>query len=141
VGQGALEEIDAVAAAELGGSDPPNFGWSAFEGTQAFNDDQSAPGALAPVLEYGRDNGECSVTGGYLVRDQNLPSLFGRYLYGDYCAGELRSFPAKPGRGGEGDRALGLHVDQLSSFGVDASGRYYAVSLAGPVYRLVSRPR
>jgi glucose/arabinose dehydrogenase len=140
VGQESLEEIDAVAADELGGSDPPNFGWSAFEGTRVYNEDQSAPGAIAPVLEYGRDNGECSVTGGYVVRDPSLPSLFGRYLYGDYCAGELRSFPAKPERGGAGDRALGLHVDQLSSFGVDASGHYYAISLDGPVYRLVSRP-
>ena len=32
-----------------------------------------------------------------------------------------------------------LRVDQLSSFGEDARGRVYAVSLSGPVYRLVAR--
>ena len=49
------------------------------------------------MLTYGRDEG-CSITGGYVVRDPELRSLYGRYLYGDYCAGELRSFTAEPGR-------------------------------------------
>ena len=91
-----------------------------------------------PVLTYGRDGG-CSVTGGYVVRDPGLRSLYGRYLYGDYCAGQLRSFPAikQPGEGpARGDRALGLEVPLLSSFGEDAAGHVYAVSLDGPVYRL-----
>ena len=34
------------------------------------------------------------------------------------------------------DRELGLEVAGLSSFGEDAAGRLYAVSLEGPVYRL-----
>jgi hypothetical protein len=86
------------------------------------------------VLAYGRDSG-CSVTGGYVVRDPRLPSLHGRYLYGDFCLGELRSFVPRP-RGARGDRALGLAVPQLSSFGEDRSGRIYVTSLAGPVFRL-----
>ena len=137
VGQSALEEIDAVQATDFGGR-PPNFGWSAFEGTQRYNDDQEAPGALAPVYEYGRDGGGCSVTGGYVVRDPELASLYGRYLYGDFCEGELHSFTADPSRPTDDDRALGLRVEQLSSFGEDAVGRIYAVSLDGPVYRLVA---
>jgi hypothetical protein len=32
-----------------------------------------------------------------------------------------------------------LSVNQLSSFGQDARGRVYAVSLAGPVYRFAGR--
>ena len=112
-----------------------NFGWSAFEGTQPFNDDQQATDAIPPVLEYGRDGG-CSVTGGYVVRDPSCTSLYGRYVYGDFCEGELRSFTAEPGRPARDDRALGLGVAQLSSFGEDSAGRLYAVSLDGPVYRL-----
>ena len=46
-------------------------------------------GTWSPALFYGRDEG-CSVTGGYVVRDPNLTSLFGRYVYGDFCAGQLR---------------------------------------------------
>ena len=41
----------------LDGDPPPNFGWSAFEGTQPFNSDQEAADAIAPVLEYPRDDG------------------------------------------------------------------------------------
>ena len=149
VGQSALEEINAVSAVEVANpkvaeAEPStssersglNFGWSAFEGTQPYNDDQEAPGARPPVLEYGRDGG-CSVTGGYVVRDRDLPSLYGRYLYGDYCQGELRSFAADPSKPAGDDRPLGLEVSSLSSFGEDLSQRIYALSLEGPVYRLV----
>jgi hypothetical protein len=72
-----------------------------------------------------------------VVRDPELSSLYGRYLYGDYCEGQLRSFTAEPGEQATDDRELGLEVPQLSSFGEDAAGRVYVVSLEGPVYRLL----
>jgi glucose/arabinose dehydrogenase len=132
VGQSAQEEIDYVPAERTCGN---NFGWSAFEGTDRLNTDQNAPNAVAPILTYGRDEG-CSVTGGYVVRDRSLPALYGRYVYGDFCAGELRSLkPAIPEA--RDDRPLGLDVPALSSFGEDNAGHVYAVSLEGPVYRLV----
>lgn len=134
VGQTRFEEIDLVPRGAGRGA---NFGWSAYEGFARLNDDQTAPDAVPPVLVYGHDAG-CSVTGGYVVRDQSLPSLYGRYLYGDYCAGELRSFPAVPGRRATDDRALGLEVPLLSSFGEDDAGHIYATSLDGPVYRLIA---
>jgi len=131
VGQDTEEEIDYVPAERTCGN---NFGWSAFEGTNRLNTDQEAPNAVAPILTYGRDEG-CSVTGGYVVRDRSVPALFGRYVYGDYCAGELRSFePGTPDA--HDDRSLGLNVSSLSSFGEDNEGHVYAVSLDGPVYRL-----
>lgn len=132
VGQDNLEEVDYTPAGEARGA---NFGWSAFEGTDRFNEDQEAPGAVSPILTYGRDDG-CSITGGYVVRDPSLPSLAGRYLYGDYCAGDLRSFVPTAG-GARGDRPLGVEVSSLSSFGEDVAGHIYATSLDGPVFRLV----
>ncbi len=132
VGQNTLEEVDYVPP---GGGRGANFGWSAYEGTNRFNRDQQAPDAIPPVLTYGRDEG-CSVTGGYVVRDPGLASLQGRYLYGDFCSGQLRSFLPAPGRARD-DRPLGLDVPQLSSFGQDDQGRIYATSLEGPVFRLV----
>ena len=134
VGQNSLEEIDFVSDPESGA----NFGWSAFEGTERFNDDQEAPDAIDPVLEYGRDEG-CSVTGGYVVRDRALKSLYGRYLYADFCQGELRSFDAAQAENGQAqdDQPLGLQVPSISSFGEDQRGRIYATSLDGPVFRLV----
>jgi glucose/arabinose dehydrogenase len=136
VGQSEQEEIDALPREEI--ESGANFGWSAFEGTARFNEDEEAPDAIDPVLTYGRDGG-CSVTGGYVVRDQALESLYGRYLYADFCAGQLRSFSAEEALAGsaQDDRPLGLQVPAISSFAEDASGRIYAVSLEGPVYRLV----
>jgi glucose/arabinose dehydrogenase len=132
VGQNAQEEIDYVPAERTCGN---NFGWSAFEGTNRLNSDQRAPGALAPILTYGREGG-CSVTGGYVVRDRSLPALYGRYVYGDYCAGDLRSLKPATAKARD-DRPVGLNVPSLSSFGEDNAGHVYAVSLDGPVYRLV----
>jgi glucose/arabinose dehydrogenase len=132
VGQSSQEEIDYRRAGQICGN---NFGWSAFEGTERFNPDQSAPGAVAPIFAYGRDRG-CSITGGYIVRDPSLPRLNGRYVYGDYCESTLRSLiPSTPRA--KDDRGLGVQVESLVSFGEDADRHIYAVSLDGPVYRLV----
>jgi glucose/arabinose dehydrogenase len=131
VGQSTEEEIDYRPAEQVCGN---NFGWSAFEGTDRFNSDQSAPNAVRPILTYGRDRG-CSVTGGYVVRDPSLPALSGRYLYADYCEGTLRSLIPESPRAKD-DRSLGLEVDSPVSFGEDAAGHIYVVSLEGPVYRL-----
>jgi glucose/arabinose dehydrogenase len=136
VGQASLEEVNLVPPGEGEGA---NFGWSAFEGTEAFNSDQKAPGATEPVLTYPTDSGaNCSVTGGYVVRDPRLSSLWGRYLYGDFCAGQLRSFTADPGEPATDDKPVGdgIGTVSLSSFGEDEAGRIYVTSLEGPVYRL-----
>jgi glucose/arabinose dehydrogenase len=133
VGQDAQEEIDYVPPRSAGA----NLGWSAYEGTERFNSDQRAPNALAPVLTYGRDRG-CSVTGGMVARDRDLESLYGRYLYADFCEGQIRSFAAAdaiPGPVGD-DRPLGLQVPAPASFAEDANGNVYVVSLEGAVYRL-----
>ena len=134
VGQNSVEEIDYAPKGQALGR---NYGWSCFEGRRRFDESRNCENATPPVLEYGRDGGECSVTGGVVSRDPAVPDLAGRYVYGDYCAGRLRSFKIEGGRA-TGDRALGLNVAELSSFGEDARGRVYATSLNGPVYRFRS---
>jgi glucose/arabinose dehydrogenase len=136
VGQDAIEEIDFTPRAEAPGA---NYGWRPFEGTRRVYD-EPAPGAVQPVIQLTHDAGNCSVTGGYVVRDKAVPALFGRYVYGDLCKGQLRSARLRPGSA-RGDAAIpGVpKVEQLSSFGEDALGRVYAVSLTGPVYRFAAR--
>jgi glucose/arabinose dehydrogenase len=133
VGQEEQEEVDLVARGQGSGA---NFGWSAYEGENRFNEDQEAPGAIPPVLVATHEDGNCSITGGVVVRDRDLPTLYGRYVWGDFCLGALQSFTAKPGRPATDNRPLGLDVESLSSFGEDNAGNVYAVSLSGPVYRL-----
>jgi Glucose / Sorbosone dehydrogenase len=130
VGQDQMEEIDHGVAG--------NYGWSCFEGTRATGqtDARCASAAAMPVLTKTHSgDGFCSITGGYVVRDPGLPTLLGRYLYSDYCAGALRSFAV--GNPGSDAPVGNLEVQGLSSFGEDACGRIFVASLDGPVYRLV----
>ena len=65
VGQDAWEEID-IAHID---SWRLNFGWSVMEGSHCFREPGcSRTGLELPVLEYGHDDGDCSVTGGYVYR-------------------------------------------------------------------------
>ncbi len=132
VGQNAVEEIDFR---KHGTAKGVNFGWRPWEGRRR-NFNEPAPGAVFPQLTKNHSDGWCSITGGYVVRDRSLGSLYGRYIYGDFCKGQLRSVKLSQSRA-TGDRALPLKtVSGLSSFGQDALGRVYVVSLNGPVYRL-----
>jgi glucose/arabinose dehydrogenase len=136
VGQDAVEEIDFVRRGRGRGA---NFGWRPFEGRKRLFDEPAA-GAIAPVLMKSHDDGWCSITGGYVVRDRGVPGLYGRYVYGDYCRGELRSARLSAGRAQDDRVIAGLdRVAGLDSFGEDASGRVYVVSQSGPVYRFAAR--
>ncbi|MDA0170427.1 PQQ-dependent sugar dehydrogenase [Solirubrobacter taibaiensis] len=132
VGQNAVEEISFVRSDEAAGA---NFGWRVFEGSSRYTEGEEAEGAIEPAIDESHDDGNCSITGGYVVRDPKLASYSGRYLYGDLCRAPLRLAELPEGE----PRDSGLEVQSLSSFGEDAQGRIYALSLDGPVYRLVER--
>jgi hypothetical protein len=145
VGQSAREEVDFAAAPGLGRG--ANYGWNCMEGTLLGpGDDEGCAGAPAdafvpPVFQYPHEDpggGKafgCAIIGGYVARGPGLGALFGRYVYGDLCQGQIRSFsPTAPSTT---DRSEGVEVENLNSFGQDVCGRLYAVSGNGPVYRLV----
>lgn len=140
VGQDEFEEVDYLGVGAAAGA---NFGWDALEGKSKYTGAESGTpdpgGTVKPILAYPHSrSGSCSITGGYVVRDQSLRSLYKRYVYADFCEGQLRSFVPHLGRA-SGDRKLGLSVATPSSFGEDDRGRLYVSSLEGPVYRLVPR--
>jgi glucose/arabinose dehydrogenase len=134
VGQDTEEEIDFARRGHGAGA---NYGWSVFEGDRRFKQG-SAPGAIGPSVVARHTDGYCAIIGGYVVRDPALPALDGRYLFGDNCKAQINSVLIRAGRARQ-NRATGLSVSDLSAFGQDNAGRIYAVSLAGPVYRLVQR--
>jgi hypothetical protein len=129
VGQDAIEEIDVIRGAGV------NLGWRVFEGGDRYTAGERAPGAVAPDITRRHRDGWCSITGGLVVRDGI--ALRGRYLFGDFCAGDIQSARIA-GSGVRDVRSTHLHVDGLASFGQDGRGRTYAVSNGGPVYRLVA---
>jgi glucose/arabinose dehydrogenase len=133
VGQDAWEEIDYVPHAQV--KPLLNFGWSVWEGNAKFKDAPLGPGALQkPVYVYQHGTAGCSVTGGYLYRGSAVPSLKGRYIFGDFCSGLIWS-------GVVSGRALGDvrqegKVFQPAGFGESATGELYVAGLDGSVYRL-----
>jgi hypothetical protein len=149
VGQGAREEIDLApspAPGAVGGSGT-NYGWNCREGFIAYSGAPESCDGLSgftdPVFDYphadpkdGTAHG-CSITGGYVVRDASLGDLYGRYVYADFCVGEIRSLllPADASGPASGDRSEGLNVVNPVSFGEDSCGRIYVVTQAGSVYR------
>jgi glucose/sorbosone dehydrogenase len=137
VGQSSWEEIDFETKTTARGA---NFGWDNFEGTHLFEGPPLSAHEL-PIHEYSSASGtgNCSVTGGYVVRDPGLPTLVGRYLYADFCKGELRSFVPRLG-GASGDAPIGLAVSQPTSFGEGVGNRIYIASRQGPVYQLLAQP-
>jgi glucose/arabinose dehydrogenase len=135
VGQDTEEEIDF---ARRGTGKGANYGWNVFEGRRRFRSG-SAPGAVKPRVVHDHSGGYCSITGGYVVRDKALGSLYGRYVYGDLCKPALRSVKLGRSGGQSGDKTIGVSVSNLVSFGEDARGRVYAVSINGGVFRLVPR--
>lgn len=88
VGQNEIEEVSAVDPE----ADDVNFGWDILEGTRSFEGD-AKPGLTDPVFEYTHDEG-CSITGGYVYRGDDIASLHGWYLFGDFCGGWIRAVPA-----------------------------------------------
>ena len=137
VGQDSFEEIDYLTLAAANGA---NFGWNDFEGFAPFAGAHppTANPTVKPIKAYSSSGNACSIIGGYVVRDQRLPSLLHRYVYGDFCTGKVRSLIPDPG-GARRDKATGVRVRDLTSFGEGANGALYATSLDGPVYRLVRR--
>jgi len=130
-GEGEREEIDHVAGNKGG----LNFGWPCFEGTVTAPTTQTCTDPVGPVYDYDHGGGRCAVIGGVVVRDPRLPSLGGRYLFGDYCDGKLHSLLVDGGKATD-VTDLGLTVPTLDSFGVDGLGRVYVTATDGGVYRL-----
>jgi hypothetical protein len=146
VGQSAREEVDYAPAPLLGAG--ANYGWNCREGREPGPaedpDPQCATTPLGsftePVFDYphsepvGGGAHGCAIIGGYVARDPSLGALYGRYVYGDHCSGEIRSLDlADPFAS---DRPEILALGELDSFGEDSCGRLYVVSSDGEVLRL-----
>ncbi|MEY2419835.1 MAG: hypothetical protein QOG90_2515 [Actinomycetota bacterium] len=125
VGQNQYEEIDHVGAGVRG----VNFGWNKREGKHAYNGGATPPGAVDPEIEVSHGNGSCAIVGGYVYRGTAIPGLAGRYLFSDNCRGQIVAAV------GGVARDVGVTISQPSSFGEDASGELWVLSLSGPVYR------
>ncbi len=131
VGQKKWEEVDLIVR---GG----NYGWRVMEGAHCYSPAFfcETKQSIAPVLEYGHDNGRCSITGGYVYRG-HAASLAGGYFYGDYCSGEI--FLLSKTQAGTASRTPDVALKtpfRISSFGEDETGELYVLDHTGGVYRI-----
>ncbi len=127
VGQSSVEEIDIVSRGF-------NYGWPLMEGDRCFEP------ALAcdvhdlkqPVASYAQTGGRCSITGGYVYRGQHVPALYGTYVYGDFCTGEIFALAG-------GQTTVLLDTDlNIASFGENRAGELYVVDLQGTIQAIVA---
>lgn len=87
VGQGAIEEINKMPISQAG----LNYGWRCYEGNTAYNTAGCPPQSsmIFPVAIYDHSGGKCSITGGYVYRGSEYPSLQGKYFFADYCSTQI----------------------------------------------------
>ncbi len=136
VGQNAWEEVDYTPRAQLGTL--RNYGWDVWEGRARYDRKSPSRGRLVwPVVTFPTGGGNCAVTGGYVYRGTAVPAASGRYFYGDYCGGWVSTLRIAGGRARDVRREP-FRIPQLASFGEDAAGELYAVSLDGSVFRLAA---
>jgi glucose/arabinose dehydrogenase len=134
VGQDAREEVDVVVN---GG----NYGWRLMEGflcTPGVNPGcLDTAGLIRPVWDYPNAGADIAVTGGYVYRSMTIPSLYGKYIFGDYGSGKTWALN-NDGILPPSATLLSDEANSISSFGVDDSNRlmYCAYSTSGRIYKL-----
>jgi glucose/arabinose dehydrogenase len=127
VGQNAIEEIDIVEARG-------NYGWNRLEGNACYQlrEDCEPPGHIHPVATYTHAEG-CSVSGGFVYRGEGVPSLYGSYVYGDFCSGRIWALPVDLSSGPAVIAESGRRIAGFGQWG----GELYVLAFEGPVLRIV----
>ncbi len=138
VGQDDWEEINHQPAMSNGGE---NYGWGCFEGCHffKFNCNPNGTPPVFPVAEYKHKLQPCagSITGGFVYRGTQLPKMYGKYFYTDYCTGILRTVYQ--------DHEVWVNrylrtatPEAYTSFGEDNMGELYLAHVAtGEIYHVV----
>jgi glucose/arabinose dehydrogenase len=149
VGENTVEEIDRMRPGDGGA----NFGWPYFEGTLPYAPVGAPPAGFSstqPVAQYmhGSDptHGD-TIIGGYVYRGP-IAQLQGLYFFADWTDGNIWTVSASalvPGttldasqftlRNGDLPPDAGA-ITSPDSFGIDAAGALYIVSLNGDIFRI-----
>ncbi len=129
VGEGEREEVDRI---ELGG----NYGWNCREGLLPGPASCATLGLTDPVSDYAHDNGNVSITGGYVYRGTAIPALRGRYVFADYGSGRIWALE-DDGQGGYSNDQLIDTPFNIAAFGLGEDGELYFTDVeSGLIHRL-----
>ncbi|XXF78596.1 PQQ-dependent sugar dehydrogenase [Myxococcaceae bacterium GXIMD 01537] len=129
VGQNELEEVNRIV---LGG----NYGWRIKEANKCYNASTcSSAGLIDPVVQYEHSQG-VAITGGYVYRGTTIPSLVGRFLFGDFSSGRIWAVTADAA----GQPTMLPLLDtslSISSFGELVDGELLVLDYSGSLHKLV----
>ena len=148
VGQDSWEEINYLKFDSAG----LNFGWNIVEGNHCYSDPECDKRMYVdPMFEYPSDAAYwksimglreknitgCSVTGGYIYRGKKVKSLYGLYIFSDFCSGKIWAFDQNSSQITEITTSL-LSSDQhmIASFGEDIYNELYIVDYLGAIYKI-----
>ncbi|CAN5226009.1 PQQ-dependent sugar dehydrogenase [soil metagenome] len=135
VGQNRIEEVNII---ENGG----NYGWNIMEASDCFEPKSNCNTSrlILPVHEYLQESGAGrSITGGFVYRGESIPSLKGKYIYGDYQSGNVWAL------GYDGSKATSNDLlfnsgKFISGFGLDSQNEIYVLSYTdGKIYKLTQK--
>jgi glucose/arabinose dehydrogenase len=139
VGQAAWEEIDRATRTASGAGRGVNWGWHVLEGFTCYSPSTGCnkAGKAPPLLVYDHSNGRCAVTGGYVSRGSLVPKLYGGYVFGDFCSGEIWVVNATAASPATRVRLLDTSLT-ISSFGENQAGNLYVLDHdGGKLYAIV----
>lgn len=146
VGQDSVEEVNLQPGTSRGGE---NYGWRLMEGSNCYNPSQECANGRTltlPVHEYRHTDGRCSVIGGAVVRNAEVPELDGSFVFSDYCTGELFALSRISGGrievknfGREISYGGGKRFRNPAGIGTDSAGRLYLCDVYdGTIFRIES---
>lgn len=122
------EEVDRVEAGD-------NLGWPIMEGDGCLSRGGcDSEGLVLPQATYRHGEGRCAVMGGLIYRGDAISALQGRYLYGDFCSGEIWALEPDSGR----PATVIAQLDgRLVTFAAEVDGEVLIADLdGGGIYRL-----
>ena len=156
VGQNNWEEVNFQLSNQKG----INYGWNIMEGRHCFNEENLCDSTQyeLPIYEYPNNanyiktligfnqpnTDGCSITGGYVYRGENIPELYGKYIFGDYCTGKVWSFKKNGNRIEDfKDHTFDILSSMneksfyLSSFGEGHDGELFLIDYNGSLYKML----
>ena len=132
VGQYGWEEINIIKPGL-------NYGWNEMEGNHCYPEMSNCEpeGLEPPIYEYPLYvDGVCSITGGYVYRGNLSPSLYGKYIYGDWCTGDIWSLKHQTNSNTTNEKIITTNLN-ITTFGLDQNNEILFAANSN-IYRLLS---
>jgi glucose/arabinose dehydrogenase len=132
VGEASREEIDIIQKGK-------NYGWPIMEGFSCFDPPSNCDetGLEEPVFDYGRENGDRTIIGGFVYRGNDVPQLEGVYVYGDFVTSRIWGLQFDEVNNPINTELVDFDDFCLVSFGIDENNELYVVCFDGNIYTIV----